>query len=125
MDDTPKQAPGDLDPADIAILKEPIAGPLSWTAATFKFGSNIIPLSDTQLAALENLHAHRGDAPSLAAAKSSLGPVAASIIEHCENISGFALVRGVDVTRYATEQLKTMFFRFCGIVGNIVTQNSK
>src|SRR5689334_16664740 len=104
------------------ILTEPLEGKSVWTRRSLAIEDSIFRLSDTELAALEELAS--GTAPA-GTAQSALKRVAAEIVAHCEERAGFAILRTLDANKHGELAAKTMFYKFCEIAGGIVTQNAK
>ncbi len=110
-----------------------IGGAAAWTGADMARRDDwIIQLSPTDLAELDAaLHAHQAAGRAMADITPatfqlpSLAPKLASVLRDLLHGRGFALLRGLDVSRYTTEQAATIYLGVGAHLGGFRSQNAK
>ncbi len=116
-----------------AILSEPVAGPVAWSGrdleADLSWIVRLEPAACEELAEAAN-RAIRGGRALASLTREDfplplLRPLLAQTREHVENGRGFALLRGLDVDRYAPEVLAAMYWGIGTHLGTAVAQNAR
>lgn len=109
---------------EFEILKEQINSQISWKTNSLDIKSTIYQLSDEQISAFEQIEKYTDDISNIPQCHKILAIVSKEIIDRCENGVGFVILRGINAKDYSRSALKSIFYNFCNISGDIVKQNS-